>query len=410
MGSALDTLCGQSYGAKQYHMVGIHMQRAMVVAFLVSIPMALIWAKTGDILVSVGQDPDISMEAGRYARFMIPSIFAYGLVQCHTRFLQAQNNVLPMMLSTGFTTLLHFFVCWVLVLKSGLGNKGAAIANAVTYWINLLILASYVNFSSSCKNTWTGFSSEAFHKIFNFLKLAIPSAAMVWYDNVQLLGFRLCKLFKELLKLPIFNLCNSLEIWTFELVVLLSGFLPNPKLETSVLSISTRVSNELGAGRPQAARLSVFAAVFIVITVAILVASVMFLTRRILGYCYSNETEVVEYIARIIPWLAISHLFDGIQSVLSGTTRGCGRQKLGALINLGAFYLVGVPSAVLFAFIFRIGGKGLWMGIICGLFVQSLLLLVITLCADWDQQRGVLVALLTSAPITLPRSGDVEAD
>lgn len=30
---------------------------------------------------------------------------------------------------------------------------------------------------------------------------------------------------------------NSLEMWSFELMVLLSGLLPNPELETSVLSI-----------------------------------------------------------------------------------------------------------------------------------------------------------------------------
>lgn len=30
---------------------------------------------------------------------------------------------------------------------------------------------------------------------------------------------------------------NSLEMWSFEMMVLLSGLLPNPKLETSVLSI-----------------------------------------------------------------------------------------------------------------------------------------------------------------------------
>lgn len=30
---------------------------------------------------------------------------------------------------------------------------------------------------------------------------------------------------------------NSLEMWSFELIVLLSGLLPNPELETSVLSI-----------------------------------------------------------------------------------------------------------------------------------------------------------------------------
>ena len=30
---------------------------------------------------------------------------------------------------------------------------------------------------------------------------------------------------------------NSLEMWSFEMMVLLSGLLPNPALETSVLSI-----------------------------------------------------------------------------------------------------------------------------------------------------------------------------
>ncbi|KAK9275013.1 hypothetical protein L1049_022271 [Liquidambar formosana] len=122
MGSALDTFCGQSYGAKQYHMLGIHMQRAMFVLLLACIPLAFIWANAGHILVFLGQDPEISAEAGLYARFMIPSIFAYALLQCHVRFLQSQNNVIPMVISSGLTTLLHILTCWILVFKSGLGN------------------------------------------------------------------------------------------------------------------------------------------------------------------------------------------------------------------------------------------------------------------------------------------------
>ncbi|XP_075093702.1 protein DETOXIFICATION 16-like [Nicotiana tabacum] len=133
MGSALGTLCGQSYGAKQYHMLGIHMQRAMLVLLLASVPFACIWANAGYTLVFLGQDPEIAAEAGSYARYMIPSIFAYALLQCHIRFLQAQNNVLPMMFSAGITTLLHLFSCWILIFKSGLGNKGAALANAISY-------------------------------------------------------------------------------------------------------------------------------------------------------------------------------------------------------------------------------------------------------------------------------------
>ncbi|GAA0154388.1 transporter [Lithospermum erythrorhizon] len=180
MASALDTFCGQSYGAKQYHKLGIYMQRAMIVLLLVCIPLAGIWANTGTILEFFGQDEEISAEAGKYARFMIPSIFAYALLQCLVRFLQAQNNVRPMMVTSGITTVLHMFTCWILVFKSRLGNKGAALANAISYWINFLLLALYVWLSPSSKETWTGFSREALNDVLKYVRLAIPSAMMIW--------------------------------------------------------------------------------------------------------------------------------------------------------------------------------------------------------------------------------------
>ncbi|RXH78807.1 hypothetical protein DVH24_002325 [Malus domestica] len=63
MGSALDTFCGQSYGAKQYHMLGIHLQRAMLVLGLVCIPLATVWFNAGHILKFLGQDPEIAAAA-----------------------------------------------------------------------------------------------------------------------------------------------------------------------------------------------------------------------------------------------------------------------------------------------------------------------------------------------------------
>ncbi|KAF8407732.1 hypothetical protein HHK36_006867 [Tetracentron sinense] len=327
MGSALDTLCGQSYGAKQYHMLGIHMQRAMFVLLLACIPLAFIWANTGPILMAVGQDPDISAEAGVYARFMIPSIFAYALLQCHVGFLQTQNIVFPMMLTSGITTLLHILICWILVFKSGLGNRGAAVANSISYWINVLLLALYVKFSPTCTKTWTGFSKEALHDVLNFIRLAIPSAVMV-----------------------------CLEMWSFEMMVLLSGLLPNPKLETSVLSISLNTT------------------------------AVVWMIPFGLSSTVSNEEEVVNYVAMMMPVLALSIFLDGIQCVLSGTARGCGWQTIGAFVNLGAYYLVGIPSAILLAFVFHFGGRGLWWGIICALIVQGLSFIIITLRTNWEQE------------------------
>ncbi|KAH1234135.1 Protein DETOXIFICATION 16 [Glycine max] len=179
MASSLDTFCGQSYGAKQYHMLGIHLQRAMFTLMIVSIPLAIIWANTRSILTFLGQDPEIAAEAGSYARFMLPSLFAYGLLLCLNRFLQTQNIVFPMMCSSAITTLLHVLICWILVFKSGLGNRGAAVANSISYWLNVTILSLYVMFSPSCAKSWTGFSKEALHNIPSFVRLAIPSAVML---------------------------------------------------------------------------------------------------------------------------------------------------------------------------------------------------------------------------------------
>jgi len=355
MASSLDTLCGQAFGAKQYYLLGIYKQRAILVLTL---------------------DPEIAAGAGSYIRWMIPALFVYGPLQCHVRFLQTQNIVLPVMLSSGVTALNHLLVCWLLVYKIGLGNKGAALANAISYLTNVSILAIYVRLAPVCKNTWRGFSKEAFHNIPSFLRLGVPSALMV-----------------------------CLEWWSFELLVLLSGLLPNPKLETSVLSISlntgslafmipfglsaaisTRVSNELGAGRPQAAHLATRVVMVLAIVVGILIGLAMILVRNLWGYAYSTEEEVVKYISKMMPILALSFLFDCVQCVLSGVARGCGWQKIGACVNLGAYYLIGIPAAFCFAFVYHLGGMGLWLGIICALVVQMLLLLTITLCSNWEQE------------------------
>lgn len=102
--------------------------------------------------------------------------------------------------------------------------------------------------------------------------------------------------------------------WSFELLVLLSGLLPNPKLETAVFSISmnlafiafmvplglsatisTRVSNELGAGQPEAARLATRVIMIVSLSVCAAEGLAVLLARNIWGLAYSNNEEVIKY-------------------------------------------------------------------------------------------------------------------
>ncbi|MED6195428.1 hypothetical protein PIB30_037785 [Stylosanthes scabra] len=379
LAGALDTFCGQSNGAGHYQMLGLHLQRSMLVVSLGSVLVSLIWFNTGPILILMRQDKAIANQAGSYSRCLIPSLFAHGLLQCIMKFLQTQSIVFAMLITSAIAALLHILLCWILVFKTPLGTIGAAISNSVCYCLNLVFISLYLKYSCSCcRHSWTGFSKNSLQLkgLFSFLKLAVPSALM---------------------------LC--LKIWTFELIVLLSGLLPNPALETSVLSIclntftlawmipfgfsaasSTRVSNELGGGNPEAARVAVGVVLLMVSMEGVLLGSSMIVLRKVWSRIYSNDKQVMRDVAGATPILAVSCFLDAIQSALSGIASGCGWQQIGAYINLASFYIVGVPCSVLLAFLAHMNAKGLWLGIISAFLVQITFYTIITIRTNWDQQ------------------------
>ncbi|XP_019054836.1 PREDICTED: protein DETOXIFICATION 10-like isoform X2 [Nelumbo nucifera] len=376
MASALETLCGQAYGAQQYRQLGVQTYGAIISLNLVCFPIALVWISMGKLLPLIGQDPSISIEAGKFAIWLIPALFAYATLQPLIRYFQSQSLIFPLLLSSCTSLLLHIPLCWVLVLKSGLGNCGAALAISLSYWFNVIFLGLYMKYSSSCDKTRVPLSMEALQGVSQFFRLAISSAVMI-----------------------------CLDWWSFEVLILLSGLLSNPELETSVLSIcltttsllytipygigaaaSTRVSNELGAGNPQAAQVAVYVVMLLSVTEAVIVSTALFAGRYILGYAYSNEKEVVNYVTKMAPLFCLTVIMDSLQGVLSGVARGCGWQHIGAIINLGAFYLVGIPVAALLGFYIHLRGEGLWIGILTGSTLQSALLALITSCTNWKKQ------------------------
>eukprot|EP00250_Pteridium_aquilinum_P021820 c25236_g2_i1 orf=50-1498(+) len=376
MASALDTLCGQAYGAKQYRLLGLYLQRALIVLYASSIPLAIAWANMDYILLALGQDASISKQAGEYTVWLIPTLFAYATTQPLLRFMQAQSLVLPAVICFAFTLCCHIPICYVMVYKTGLESRGAALATSISAWLNVVLLSLYVRFTPSCEKTRAPFSLKAFHDLKVFMKLAVSSALMV-----------------------------CLEWWAYEALVIFSGWLPNPQLETSVFSIcynnssfafmvpsglgsmaSTRVSNELGAGRPDAARRALYVSAGIASCEAVVVSTTFISLRNVLGRLYSSEEAVIKYIAKLMPILAASSTIDSIQGLLTGVARGCGWQKICAYINLASYYGVGLPVAFLLAFVFNIKSEGLWVGINAGSVVQLIALVAITWATKWEKE------------------------
>ncbi|KAI3959389.1 hypothetical protein MKW98_018979 [Papaver atlanticum] len=339
MAGGLEILCGQAYGAQQYRKLGVHTNSAMISLTLLSIPISLVWISMEKLLILIGQDPIISHEAGRYAVCLIPALFGIAILQPLMKYLQTQSVIIPMLLSALTTLCFHTPLCWVFVFNMGFGNVGAAFAVCISYWLNVIFLGIYVKFSPSCKSSRVPLTKEALQGIGEFLCLAVPSAVM---------------------------LC--LQWWSFEFM------------------ICTRVSNELGAGKPQDARLAVFTVMIIAGTETVIVSSALFVCRYIVGYAYSNGKEVVDYMTDMVPLICLSAILDGLQVVLGGIARGCGWKHIGAYVNLGSFYIGGIPVALWLGFFLKLKGRGLWLGIMTGTIIQTAILSAITIRTNWEKQ------------------------
>lgn len=92
MSSALQTLCGQAYGARQYHMLGVYLQRSWIILFFSSIFILPLFIFPAPILKFLGQQETISEMVGYVAMWFIPFLFAYGVSLTCQMFLQSQSK------------------------------------------------------------------------------------------------------------------------------------------------------------------------------------------------------------------------------------------------------------------------------------------------------------------------------
>ncbi|KAI5340329.1 hypothetical protein L3X38_019603 [Prunus dulcis] len=376
MGSAVETLCGQAYGAHKYEMLGIYLQRSTILLTLGGVLLTIVYIYYRPILILLGQSPSIASAAAIYVYGLIPQIFSFAVNFPIQKFLQAQSIVAPSAYISASTLVLHLVLSWVVVYKMGLGLLGAALVLSLSWWITVLAQFLYIVKSERCKNTWSGFSWQAFSGLLGFFKLSVASAVM---------------------------LC--LETWYFQIPVLLAGLLPNPELALDSLSICTtisgwvfmisvglnaaasvRVSNELGAGNPKSTAFSVVVVTTVSFLISIVAAIIVLIWRDIISYAFTEGEAVAAAVSDLCPFLALTLLLNGIQPVLSGVAVGCGWQAFVAYVNVGCYYLVGVPFGVLLGFYFKYGAKGIWLGMMAGTLMQTVILIWVTYRTDWKKE------------------------
>ncbi|XP_010448968.1 PREDICTED: protein DETOXIFICATION 39-like [Camelina sativa] len=376
MGSAVETLCGQAYGAHRYDMLGIYLQRATIVLALVGLPMTILYTFSYPILILLGEPKTVSYMGSMYIAGLIPQIFAYAVNFTAQKFLQAQSVVSPSAYISAVALLLQISLTWVAVYVMNMGLMGIAYVLTISWWVIVGAQSFYIAVSPRFRHTWTGLSWTSFHGLWSFFKLSAGSAVMIclemWYSQILVL---LAGLLKDPTRsLDSLSICMSISALSFMVSV---GF---------NAAASVRTSNELGAGNPKSALFSTWMATFVSFVISVAEALAVIWSRDYVSYIFTSDVHVAEAVSELCPFLAVTIILNGIQPVLSGVAVGCGWQTYVAYVNVGCYYIVGIPVGCILGFTFNYQAKGIWTGMIGGTLMQTLILLYVTYRTAWDKE------------------------
>ncbi|RWR87598.1 Multi antimicrobial extrusion protein [Cinnamomum micranthum f. kanehirae] len=369
----MEPICGQAFGAKKHTVLGLSLQRTVLLLLCVSLPISLLWMNMKNILVFCGQDEAIATEAQSYIFYSLPDLLLQSLLHPLRIYLRTQSITLPLTYCATLSLLLHLPINYLFVSVLGLGIKGVALGSVLTNFNLILFLLIFISFSGIYKKTWDGISTECLKDWKSLLNLAIPSCISV-----------------------------CLEWWWYEIMILLCGLLLNPKatvasmgilIQTTALiyifpsslsfSVSTRVGNELGANRPEKAKLA--AMVGLVLSFFLGLSALLFsvMVRRAWARLFTEDSVILELTSMVLPIIGLCELGNCPQTTMCGVLRGTARPRVGANINLGSFYVVGMPVAVVLGFCLGFDFKGLWLGLLAAQMSCAVLMLVVLGRTDW---------------------------
>ncbi|ETM39545.1 hypothetical protein L914_14314 [Phytophthora nicotianae] len=371
LSTALDTLCSQAYGANRFDKIGVYFQTGCLVVGACFVPIFLLNWYSGEILLLVGQDPEVAKLAqnfSRWAIFGVPFVFLYKLFR---KVLQAQNIMKPLVAIAAVGSFVNAVSGYLLTYHTSMGFEGIALSRSLGNMALPLMLVPYFYGNPHHFNQWwRGWNwGEARAQVRLFLKLGVHSFLMV-----------------------------ATEWWAFEILTLMAGVLPNAVVSVSAHAVqvnlnnliymifwglavasNVRIGNCLGANLPNQARLACKVAQLLTLAISIVFAVTMYLFRGVIPGLFLTDRESMNRSAGLLAIWAPFEILDGQNTVLQGVYRGLGKQKVAATVSTVAYYACGIPVAALLGFRLALSVEGLWLGFGFGVFVSVSLLLCMLL-------------------------------
>ncbi|KAI0284705.1 MATE efflux family protein [Russula aff. rugulosa BPL654] len=376
LASTLDTMLPSAWTSSQPQLVGLWTQRMAVVVAGSLIPICYVWFNAESILLFLHQQPDVAYLAAIYLKYASIGLPAYAFNAISRRYFQSQGLfAVPtqiILVVAPINAILNYLLVWGPE-PIALGFIGAPLATAISF--NLISISSIIYGIFFVPTTaWHPISRRSFTSLGVLVRLGLGGVGQ-----------------------------TASEWWCWELIGLAASLLgPTALAAQSVLLVSAstsfqapfavgvasavRLGNLLGEQNAHRAGVATRMSMLLALIVSGIASAIFLIFKDRWAYLFNDDPNVVKLVASILPIVALFQVFDGLNGVSGGILRARGKQLTGALVNISAYYALGVPFGIWLAFRRNMGLHGLWYGLTVSLIYGSAVGVWLGLRTDWNRE------------------------
>ncbi|HEX4771962.1 MAG TPA: MATE family efflux transporter [Bryobacteraceae bacterium] len=374
----LDTLVSQSFGAGNLEDCHHSLMQAIYIALLLAVPLTALFLFLPVTFPMLGIVPSVSGLAGNFLVALSSSTLPLLLYGAFRRYLQGIGQVRPVMFTLISANVINWLFNWLLISGHwgfpalGVIGSGLSTGMARTYMAALLGFFVWryeheVNRGSSVlRNILRG---PDWVRIWLLLKIGAPAAAQI------------------LLEIGAFGVAGVLVGRLNATALAAHQIALNCASVTYMMPLGTAsaaavaVGHAIGRRQPQLARRSGYIAIALASIFMTSAAIAFFMLPVPIIAIFTRDSGVVFIGTRLLAVAACFQLFDGIQTAATGALRGLGETRIPMLVNLGGYWVIGLPIGYLLCFNLHRGVYGVWWGL-----TISLILIALVVLYEWDKQ------------------------
>lgn len=364
---AINPIVAQLLGGRKLHEIGSQARQGLWLSQLLAIPLFFIMRNTGFILQIMDIDPAIIPIALNYLDALSWGIFPVTIYMSLRYFNEGFSVTRPGMYAALAGVITNIVGNYIFIYgKFGfpqLGAVGSGYSSALSMFVMCIGMMLFTGRYKSYRrfNIFSRLRRPRWHYLKEQISVGVPIGVS---STMEVTMFAVVSLLMGSL--------GTVAVAGHQIAINFSSmtFMVPFGLSTA---ITTRVGNAAGKNSIKDARFRGYTGIGLATTFMCFAALLMLTIPQWITTIYTDNAAVQHVAVNLLYMAAIFQISDGLQVSSYGALRGLKDTKFPMIVNLIAYWIIGVPLGYYLGIIHGVGPKGLWIGLIAGLSVAAIL-------------------------------------